>query len=72
MTELALYEIVTSSIGESYVRSYAWAASEEQARELFVSLNPKYEARHVRRLFGAGDPPFATAATDHGWPDEDD
>lgn len=64
---MTLYEIVTFSVGESYVRAYAWAESEEQARQLFAARNPMHSIRQVRRLLDLESLPYCTAACDDGW-----
>jgi hypothetical protein len=64
----SLYEIVTSHVGESYVRAYCWADSENEARLMFVAKNdPKYTIKYVARLFDADSLAFCTHASDEGF-----
>ncbi len=69
---MKLFEIITGAIGESYVRAYAWAESEERACSLFEELHPKKPVKRIRPLFSATEPEFCTLANDHGWPDDVD
>lgn len=66
-----LYEIQTGWYGESYVRAYAWAESEEQARELFEAKHrgTKYEKSidRIVLLMKSEAKPFCTQANDCGW-----
>lgn len=65
-----LYEMTTNSVGESAVRAYAWARSEQEARALFVAENLWETLVGVRVLFDLSAPPFCTAANDSGWDNE--
>lgn len=68
---MALYEAVNGYLGESYVRVYVWAASEDEARRL---ANAAFEAAgmslttHIRFLFASKSVSFATTPDDSGWP----
>ena len=65
-----LFEIPTTSLGESYVRSYAWCDSEDEARKLFAASSVGHEISAVRKLLCSTDPPFITKANDHGFGDD--
>lgn len=66
-----LYEIQTSWTGESYVRAYAWAETESEARELFEEKHrgTKYEnaVDKIVLLIAHDAKPFCTQASDSGW-----
>ena len=64
-----LFEITNGSEGESYVRCYAWAPSAGDAERMAREANGWTGALQSRPLFAADAAPFATMATDHGWPD---
>ena len=66
---LRLFEIVTSHIGESYVRSYAWCHDETEARAMFkaADLNEKYQIKSIRCLFSGQADPFVTVPSDDGF-----
>lgn len=64
---MGLYEITTGQVGESYVRSYSWAADSAEARRLFAEQNPGHVIRRVTLLLDQRDAPFCTKASDHGW-----
>ena len=64
---MTLYEITTGSVGMSYVRAYAWAATEEEVRRLFAEKNPGQRIADVERLFDADAPPFCTVVSSDGW-----
>jgi len=66
-----LFEILTASLGESYVRSYAWCESEEEARSMFEHRNAGHTITAIRNLFSSTDPPFITKPNDHGFGDDD-
>lgn len=68
---MQLYEATNGHIGESYVRCYVWAESEQEARDMIVRSRGT-QWLHVRKLFDANDAAFITRATDHGWPDSRD
>lgn len=53
---MKLYEVTNGWLGESHVRLYAWAESEEQALEMAAEV-----------LFDASEMPFATKPSDGGW-----
>lgn len=69
MAGMNLYEIVLNRTGESYVRAYAWAPDEAEARRLYAAKNPEFEAdiARVALLFSEGVAPFCTEASDCGW-----
>lgn len=70
---LSLFEIETPSCGESYVRSYCWAASEEAARAMFAAEHPTHQIERVVMLFQADAAPFCTWPSDSGFArDHDD
>ena len=50
---MKLFEIVTTSLGESYVRSYSWAESEADARAAFARLGSGYEIAEVGEVLTA-------------------
>lgn len=74
-----LYEVTNGYIGESYVRVYAWAASEMQAEEMARAIfkadeekkhNPRphvWEQLHVELLFSGDADAFVTNPSDAGW-----
>lgn len=62
-----LFEIVTDHIGESYVRSYAWADSPEDAERLFRESFPALEVMRVNPLFWQHAGTFVTNPSDTGW-----
>ena len=62
-----LFEIVTDHIGESYVRSYAWADSPEDAERLFRESFPALEVMRVEPLFWQHAGTFVTNPSDSGW-----
>lgn len=74
-----LYEITNGWMGCSYVRQYAWAESEQQAKELAYAAQtngpraPKQPVSQselkVRLLMAGAAEPFATAPDDEGWPE---
>jgi len=51
----SLYEIATTSVGESYVRCYCWTDSEESARRIFSKLYPQQTILCVAVLFALSD-----------------
>lgn len=66
-----LYEMVTTHLGESYVRCYCWAPSIERAHEMFrTMIDPKYSLHPngVRLLFSADAEEFITPPDDSGFP----
>ena len=67
---LTLYEIVTTALGESYVRSYAWCRSEAEAREMFAALASGYEIHSVHEHFSVHSRPFITKPSDSGFDEE--
>ncbi len=64
---MKLYEILTGELGYAEVRAYAWAKSEEAAKELFILRNPTSKIKSVRQLMAAGEDPFCTQVDDCGW-----
>jgi hypothetical protein len=69
-----LYELTTGYIGESYERSYAWAESEEHARQLFDAMQQSMADRFkpckcesCTLLFSAKEKAFVTKPSDSGW-----
>lgn len=66
-----LFEITNGAIGESYVRVYAWADSEDRALELaheqFLLAGKSFVNLHAVRLFAEGMDEFCTAPSDCGW-----
>jgi len=77
VASMSLYEILTGGYGESYVRCYAWAASEDEARDLFrkqyAGLSDyqrsgcKSEPAKITCLFSATDTAFITPPSDSGF-----
>ena len=69
LQKLALFEIVTSHIGESYVRSYAWCDDETEARTMFeaADVGGAYQIKSIRRLFPAWSDKFVTVPSDEGF-----
>jgi len=74
-----LYEITTGGWGESYLRAYAWAASEEQTlkmgeKEYGMSFDTPFSDRRllikIRLLFSDDAEPFCTPFSDTGFDDE--
>lgn len=66
------YEITNGIVGESYVRAYAWAISEERALELAkesFGTNEYFKERElkVKLLFSASYPEFCTRPSDEGF-----
>ena len=62
-----LFEIVTDHIGESYVRSYAWADNATDAERLFRESFPGVEVMRVNPLFWQHAGSFVTNPSDNGW-----
>lgn len=62
-----LFEIVTDHIGESYVRSYAWADNAADAERLFRESFPAIEVMRVNPLFWQHAGTFVTTPSDSGW-----
>lgn len=67
MNAMKLYEIVTTRVGESYVRAYAWAPNRDAALLMFKERNPSYDVKEVRQLIHRDASPFCTKASDEGW-----
>jgi len=74
-----LYEIITGGWGESYLRAYAWAESEEQALKMGekaygMSFKTPFDDKRlivkIRLLFSADAEPFCTPFSDTGFDDE--
>ena len=74
-----LYEITTGGWGESYLRAYAWATSEEQAIKMgeseygmsfFSFFDDKRLLIKIRLLFSADAEPFCTPFSDTGFNDD--
>jgi hypothetical protein len=65
---MSLYELVTSATCESYERAYAWAESEEDAKNRFALKHPTRVIRCVRMLLSSDSPAFVTELDDIGWP----
>jgi hypothetical protein len=70
---MKLFELQTGGIGESYVRSYAWAGDVGDAVRMFREkvANTKYATAElrIRELFDATAAPFCTEPDDAGWPE---
>lgn len=63
-----LYEVATTRLGESYVRSYVWAAAREDAAEMFKAKYPEFEILGVPRcLFESDCEPFVSVPSDTGF-----
>jgi hypothetical protein len=67
---MRLFEIVTTSLGESFVRSYAWCRSVGEAEKMFSDLNSGYEIAEVRECFKSSDTAFITNPNDNGFDDQ--
>jgi hypothetical protein len=67
MDTLKLFEIATTSFGESFVRSYAWCRSEEDARKLFARLNSGYELLEVNEVLAASENDVIFMPSDGGF-----
>lgn len=75
------YEISNGWTGESYVRVYAWAESEEQAlnmakEKLKAAAGKAYDESYYERLniqhwFSADAAPFCSEVSDEGFEMED-
>ena len=74
-----LYEITTGGWGESYLRAYAWAKSEEQALKMSeyiygMSFSSSFDDKRlivkIRLLFSEDDKPFCTPFSDTGFDDD--
>lgn len=68
-----LWEIVTNAYGESYVRCYCQAASQERAKELFSKAHPGktlVEARAVADFWSTEE--VVTELSDSGFPEKYD
>lgn len=83
---MILYEITNRFIGESYVRVYVWAQSEDRAKALAIEAFKKdaesrgsdlYECEQrcvvktCRVLFAAWEPEFFSIPSDSGFNDGD-
>ena len=64
---MKLYEIITDSIGESYVRSYAWCETEEQAEQMFLRNHKHDTIKSIVLLFDSEIPAFVTDPDDSGF-----
>ncbi|RIK41617.1 MAG: hypothetical protein DCC55_11410 [Chloroflexi bacterium] len=72
---MGLYEITNGYVGESYLRVYAWAESEEQALEMArqrLQVEDGYPAQYaenlrIELLFDAQEPPFVTDPSSTGF-----
>lgn len=64
---LKLFEITTHSVGESYVRSYAWCSNEKQALREFRERFPNHEVLQCSILFSSQDDEFITEPSDSGF-----
>ena len=65
---MALFEIVTSHVGESYVRVYCWERSEDMARARFAkTYGRNYTIQSVTELFSESDEPFISYLSDSGF-----
>lgn len=64
-----LWQIETTMMGESYIRAYAWAGSQEEAIQLFKEKNPEYadKIQTVRNLFHKDATAFCSVASDSGF-----
>lgn len=72
----ALFEATNGYTGNSYVRCYVWADSEEEAMVLARAAFSQPEALRndggpkgvtIERLFQEDTPSFATVVSDDGW-----
>lgn len=64
---MKLFEILTTSVGESYVRSYAWCETAQQAVEMFDAAKTGYQIAEVTELFDALRGPFISRPSDSGF-----
>jgi hypothetical protein len=64
---MTLFQIETGAVGESYVRAYAWAASDGEALILFERRNPGLSVLKITPLMEHTDFSFCTEASDCGW-----
>lgn len=64
---LRLFEITTHSVGESYVRSYAWCSDEKQALQEFRQRFQDHSVMQVSELFASQDGEFITEPSDSGF-----
>ena len=62
-----LFEIVATSLGESFVSSYAWCRPEEDARKLFARLNSGYEISEVNEVLAASEDDVIFMPSDCGF-----
>lgn len=74
-----LFEVTNGFIGESYIRVYVWADSEEAAlafaRQTYQDNAKNYGEHywsnlHCRKLFSQTDSSFCTLPDDAGWETE--
>ena len=63
---MKLFEIVTTLVGESYVRSYAWAESVEDAERMFRDSDDFAPGFTIVECLSGDEPPFITALSDDG------
>ena len=64
-----LFEIVTDSYGESFVRVYVWAESQERAKIIFRETFPQCALKHIEQLLESDDAEFITKLDDSGFGD---
>jgi len=62
-----LFEIVTDSYGESFVRVYVWAESQKRAETIFRETFPQCALKHIQQLLSSGDAEFITKLDDSGF-----
>ena len=64
-----LFEITTGEVGESYIRAYVWAESQDHAVQLVKQANGGVlsEACMIRYLFAESTLCFATKLSDSGF-----
>ena len=62
-----LFEIVTDSYGESFLRVYVWAESQKRAETIFRETFPQCALKHIEQLLSSGDAEFITKLDDSGF-----
>lgn len=62
-----LYEIVTTGVGCSYERAYAWAVSRERALELFTAQHPDARILITNLVFKGNRPEFVSGLDCEGF-----
>lgn len=67
MTGNSLFVITNGMYGESYVRCYAWAESEDHARQMYEAKHPGERIGDCDELFRFDDAAFITEMSDCGF-----